>query len=167
MKLRHHGCFKTALIETTYTCISAIIRTDNRGILAICKLIVTANQIGIDETVDTRIVVPASEIIQPRLFVVDIATVTERIDLTQRACHGAGAADGASPRIVLILYHGSALVVKNGNNIALKVMHIGILGPVELNDGRPVAGVVEEVQTREQASRQMPDGRWEWLALFR
>jgi len=34
-------------------------------------------------------------------------------------------------------------------------VHIGILGAIELNDGRLIAGIVEEVQTREKATRRV------------
>ena len=73
-----------------------------------------------------NIIISTSEIIQSRLFVVDIATVTEWVDLTQRACHGAGAADGAPPSIISVVYHNVLVDVKNGDNIAVEVLHITV-----------------------------------------
>ena len=94
----------------------------------------------------TAAVVPTCKIKQSRLFVVDVTTITERLNRAQRAGHTAALANRLTPCIVLIFYNNAACAVKNGNNVALKVMHIGILGAIKLNDGRLVVGVVEEMK---------------------
>lgn len=102
--------------------------------------------IHINKSAERRIVEPTPQIIQPRLFVVDIATIPEGIDLAQRVCHDARAADRTTPSIIHIVYHRRASAVKNGHNIALQILDIAVRYVVVHNYSRLVLSIVEEVQ---------------------
>ena len=65
-------------------------------------------------------IVPAPQIIQPRLLVVDIPPISERIELAQRACQRACRAQRFSPCIVLVFYHKDSVAVNNSHYIARK-----------------------------------------------
>ena len=79
--------------------------------------------VSVNECAPNWIAIPTPEIIQPSLFVVDVATIAERIELAQRACHGAGAANGTAPRIIHIADNHRACAIQNGNNVPLQVLH--------------------------------------------
>ena len=98
-----------------------------------------------DKPTDGWRIITSAEIIQPRLFVVDIPPISEGIKRAEAVLHAASLANRVAPRIVLILYHNGTIAVKNGNNIALQVMYIGILGAIKLNNGGLIAGFIEEV----------------------
>jgi len=57
------------------------------------------------------IVVAASEIIQPRLFIVNIATIPEGLHSAQGVSHAASLVDGMAPSIIHIVDNGSAITV--------------------------------------------------------
>lgn len=73
-----------------------------------------------NEPAATGFIVPTPKVIQPGLFIIDIPTVAEGIELAQRGCHGASLTDRLAPRIILILYRSSAVAVKNGNKCCTK-----------------------------------------------
>ena len=91
-------------------------------------------------------VIPASEIIKPRLFVVDIATIPERLHHPQRFRQLAGAPQRRAPRIIAVTDDGIAILIQNRNNIALQALNIRIRRAVVHYHRRAVLRIVEEVQ---------------------
>ena len=69
-----------------------------------------------------RIINPAPQIIQSRLLIVHIPTITERIQRTNRRCQTAGFTDRITPRIITIFYHLRTIRVNRRNHIALQVV---------------------------------------------
>ena len=65
-----------------------------------------------NEPMQLRIVVPAAQPVHPRLVVVDIAPVAERVRVTQGVCQITCAAQLSAPRVVLVFYHNRAVPVK-------------------------------------------------------
>ena len=59
-----------------------------------------------------RIVVPAPQPVHPRLVVVDIPAVTERVRVAQGVCQFTRAAQLSAPCVVLVFYHNRAVPVK-------------------------------------------------------
>ena len=103
-------------------------------------------EIAVHKTAHNRRVIPTPEVIHPHLFIVHIRSIPERLQCTQRACHATRLTNRLTPRIVLVFYHLVAVAVNNGNNIALKIMHIRVLSTIVLHDRRLIAGIIEEVQ---------------------
>ena len=58
------------------------------------------------------VVVPAAQPVHPRLVVVDIAPVPERVRVTQGIRQLTCAAQLSAPRVVLVFYHNRAIRVK-------------------------------------------------------
>ena len=69
-----------------------------------------------------RIIVPTAQIIQPGFLVVYIATIPERIERSQRACHRAGFTQYLTPSIVLVFYYKRAGAVKNSHDASLQIV---------------------------------------------
>ena len=91
-------------------------------------------------------VIPTPEIIQPRFFIVDIATVAERLHSAQRSRHVACLADGAAPGIIHILNNNGTGAVKQCHNIALQILDIVVRHTIVHNHSRLILRIVEEMQ---------------------
>ena len=77
--------------------------------------------IGIYESFPSRIVIPASQIVQPRLFVEHIPPIPEWISLAQRISQRAGGTQRLAPCIVRVFYHKVSVTVKDTDDIALQI----------------------------------------------
>ena len=77
------------------------------------------NTVRIQEPRPLRVIVPTAQIIQHSLLVIHIATIPERIERSQRACHRAGFTQYPTPSIVLIFYYFLAIAVNQRNHVAL------------------------------------------------
>ena len=76
-------------------------------------------RICIQKSRPIRLIIPTAQIVQPGFPVIDIATIPERIERSQRACHRAGFTQYPTPSIVLIFYYFLAIAVNQRNHIAL------------------------------------------------
>lgn len=88
---------------------------------------------------------PISQLVKTRLFIVDIASVPERIQISQCACQTAGATDDLAPCVVLILYHNAARGVNQSNDVSLQVVQIVIRRALIIYDAWLALSVIEEV----------------------
>ena len=77
------------------------------------------NAVRIQEPRPLRVIVPTAQIVQPGLLIVHIATIPERIERSQRACHRAGFTQYPTPSIVLVFYYFLAVAVNQRDHIAL------------------------------------------------
>ena len=59
-----------------------------------------------------RVIVPAAQPVHPRLVVVDVASVPERVRAAQGIRQLARTAQLSAPRVVLVFYHERAVRVK-------------------------------------------------------
>ena len=75
--------------------------------------------ISIQKSPPLRVIVPTAQIIQPGLLIVHIATIPERIERSQRACHRAGFTQHPTPSIVLVFYYLLAVAVNQRDHVAL------------------------------------------------
>ena len=75
--------------------------------------------ISIQESRPIRLIVPTAQIVQPGFPVIDIATIPERIDGTQRICHCASFAQNPALGIVPVFYHPVPAAVNQRDHIAL------------------------------------------------
>lgn len=78
--------------------------------------------IRIEKPIPLWVVIPASQVIQPRLFIVYIPTIPEGLDRTQRTGKRASLADRLAPSIVSIRYHFGAVTVNQTNDVSLQVV---------------------------------------------
>ena len=65
-----------------------------------------------NEPMQLRVVIPAAQPVHPRLVVVDVAAVAERVRVAQGVGQLTRAAQLSAPRIVLVFYHYRAVRVK-------------------------------------------------------
>ena len=64
--------------------------------------------------------------VQPRLFIIDISTIPERLHRTESAGKGTSLAQGVSPSIVLVFYYLAAVCVNQRDDVALQVVQVGV-----------------------------------------
>ena len=77
--------------------------------------------VRIDKPPYLGVIIPALEIVQLRLFVVDIPTVPQRVIIAQCICHVAGGRDQVAPGIVDVMDDCGAVAVQDGDDISLEV----------------------------------------------
>ena len=75
--------------------------------------------IRIQEPPDRYIIEPASEVVQPRFLIVDIAAIAERVALAQRRCQRTSGGNRLAPCVVLVFYYKRARIVKQSDDVAL------------------------------------------------
>ena len=109
------------------------IRMANRIATTITKQIMIEYGIGftyqairISKPSPPRIIVPAPQVVQPRLLIKHIPTIAERLHLAQRFRQLAGTPQRRTPRIVAVADDGIAILIQNRNNIALQALDIRI-----------------------------------------
>ena len=102
--------------------------------------------IGIDKPADSYRIVPAPQIVQPRLLIKHIPAIPKRLHLAQRFRQLTGTPQRRAPRIVAVADNSIAILIQNRNNIALQALDVGIRRAVVHHHRRAVLGVIENVQ---------------------
>ena len=110
------------------------------------KQILFEYTIGINKPIPGGIIIPSSEIIESRFYIIEIPPIAEGLDSAQGGSERAGGGERLAPRIVSILYHFVAVAVNDSDNIALEIMNVSILRAVELHHSGVVLGVIPEVE---------------------
>ena len=82
---------------------------------------------------DLGIVITAGYVVQPRLGIVDIPTVAERVLCAQGARERAGAGKLLAPAIVSIFYYGVVAAVNQADDVALPVADIVVICAVVID----------------------------------
>ena len=82
------------------------------NVITIREQISNTNAIRRDKPMQFRVIVPAAQPVHPRLVVVDVPTVAERVRIAQRVCQLTRAAQLCAPCAVLVFYHSRAVRVK-------------------------------------------------------
>ena len=98
--------------------------------------------VSVNKPIPTRVIIPPLQVIQSRFYIIDIPPIAEGLDSAQGGSEGTGGGEDFAPGIVDIFYHFSAGAVNQTDNIALEIMNVSILCPVELYNGGAVLGVV-------------------------
>ena len=83
-----------------------------------------------------RGVVSVAQVIQSGFLIVDITTIAERIALAQRRCQRAGRSEQIAPCAVLVFYNKRARIVKQPDDVSLKIVEVGVDRTVESHFGR-------------------------------
>lgn len=100
--------------------------------------------ICIQEPADLGVVVTALQVVEPRLGVVDITTVTEGVQGTESACQGFGNSEAFAPAIVSIFYYGVVAAVNQADDVALPIADIVVIGAVVVHGDHVAVCVVAE-----------------------
>ena len=103
--------------------------------------------IRVDKAADSGVIIPALEIVQSRLRIVDIPAVAEGVEFAQRVGHGAGGGQRIAPRVIGISNHLRAAAVDQPGHVALRVLQIEVLRAI-IGDGHGTNLIVGEVQGR-------------------
>ena len=101
--------------------------------------------IRIDKPSPDRVIVPAGEVVKPRLGVVDVPTIAQGICSAEGGSHGAVGGHGRTPGVVGVGHHLGAAGIHKTGNVALGVLQIEILDAV-IRHGRRAQRVVGKVQ---------------------
>ena len=99
--------------------------------------------IRIDKPSPDRVIIPAAEVVQARLAVVDIPAVAQGICSAEGGRHGAVGGHGRTPGVIGVGHHLSAAGVHKTGNIALGILQIEILDTVIRHRRGPQAVVGE------------------------
>ena len=83
----------------------------------------TYQAIRISKPSPPRIIVPAPQVVQPRLLIKHIPTIAERLHLAQRFRQLAGTPQRRTPRIVAVADDGIAILIQNRNRFAGQVQY--------------------------------------------
>ena len=101
--------------------------------------------IRIQEPADLGVVVTALQVVEPRLGVVDITTVTEGVQGTESACQGFGNSEAFAPTVVRIFYDSAAIAVNQLDNIPLSGADVVVICAVVVHgDHVPVCIIAEQ-----------------------
>ena len=88
-----------------------------------------------EESSGCWVIVPALQVVPLRLFVVNVASVAERVQNSQRARQRSRAAQLLAPGVVCVLDDRVFAVVNELYNVSLPVPEIVVICPVEVNSG--------------------------------
>ena len=102
------------------------------------------SRVRIDKPSPGRVIIPAAEVVQARLGVIDIPAIAERIVLSDIVHMGAVMIQHIAPCVVDISHNRVPVAVHDLNHIALRILDVQICGPV-VRHGRRANGVVGEV----------------------
>ena len=101
--------------------------------------------IRIDKPSPNRVIVPAGEVVKPRLGVIDVPAIAQGIRGAEGGSHGAVGGQGRTPGVVGVGHHLGAAGVHKTGDIALGVFQVEI--PVAVvRHRRRASGVVGKVQ---------------------
>ena len=131
---------------------SADVITTNRIVPAICKHVMSIEalsrgqiRIHIDKPAPPRVIIPALQIVQPCLRVVDIPAVAQGVLCAEGGGHRAGGGQQIAPCVVGIGHNARTAGIDEAGHIALRVLDVEILRAVVVH-GQRAGRVVGEVQ---------------------
>ena len=99
--------------------------------------------IRIDKPSPGGVIIPAAEVVQARLGVIDIPTIAQGICSAEGGGHGAVGGQGRTPGVIGVGHHLGAAGIDKTGNVALGVLQVEILNAVIRHGRRPQAVVGE------------------------
>ncbi len=100
--------------------------------------------IGIYKPADLWVVVSCLEIIEPRLGIVDIPSIPERVEIAQRIRQRASARDLPAPTVIGVFCYGIVVAANQTDNIVLPVADIVVIRTVVIDRRYIAARIVTE-----------------------
>ena len=102
------------------------------------------SRVRVDKPFPNRVIVPAGEVVKPRLGVVDVPAIAQGIRGAEGGGHGAVGGQGRTPGVIGVGHHLGAAGVHKTGDIALGIFQVEI--PVAVvRHGRGTQAVVGEV----------------------
>ena len=102
------------------------------------------NFIGTNKLANPRIIVPGLEVVESSLLVVDVTPIAEGVLLAEGIGQGTGAGEGIAPSVIGVFDHDLAGIVGDGDNVALGIVEVEVLGAVEANGHGLAVGVAAD-----------------------
>ena len=102
------------------------------------------NFIGTNKPANSRIVIPGLKVVEPRFLVVDVTPIAEGVLPAEGVGQGASAGEGIAPSVIGVFDHDLAGIVGDGDDVALGVVKIEVLGAVEANGHGLAVGVAAD-----------------------
>ena len=90
---------------------------------------------GVEEAPYLRVVVTRLQVVEAGFGIVIVATIPERVDSAQGACHGTCHRQDIAPCIVLVLHNGAAHGVDNSYHVTLEILDVRVFCSVVLRTG--------------------------------
>ena len=103
--------------------------------------------IGTNKPANPRIIVPGFKVIEPRFLIIDISPVPEGVLPAEGIGQGAGAGEGIAPGVIGVFDDDLAGIVGDGDDVALGVVEVEVLGAVEANGHGLAVGVAADGHT--------------------
>ena len=91
-----------------------------------------------------RIIVPGLEVVEPCFLIIDIAPVPEGVLPAEGVSQGTGAGEGIAPGVIGVFDDDLAGIVGDGDNVALGVVEVEVLGAVEANGHGLAVGITAD-----------------------
>ena len=91
-----------------------------------------------------RIIVPGLEVVESSLLVVNIAPIAEGVLPAEGIGQGAGAREGIAPGVIGVFDDDLAGIVGDGDDVALSIVEVEVLGAVEANGHGLAVGVAAD-----------------------
>ena len=101
--------------------------------------------VRIDKPAPLRVIVPALQIVQPCLRVVDVSAVAQGVLFAEGCCHRAGCGQRVAPCVVGVGHDARAAGADKAGHVALRVLDVEILRAVVAH-GQRTGRVVGKVQ---------------------
>ena len=101
--------------------------------------------VRIDKPTPRRVIIPALQIVQPRLRVVDVSAVAQGVLFAEGGGHRAGGGQQIAPCIIGVGHDARAAGADKAGHVALRVLDVEILRAVVVH-GQRAGRVVGEVQ---------------------
>ena len=100
--------------------------------------------IGTNKPAHPGIIVPGLEVIEAGFLIIDVSPVPEGVLLAEGVGQGAGAGEGIAPGVIGVFDHDLAGIVGDGDDVALSIVKIEVLGAVEANGHGLAVGVAAD-----------------------
>ena len=102
------------------------------------------NFIGTNKPANSRIVIPGLKVVEPRFLVVDVTPIAEGVLPAEGVGQGASAGEGIAPSVIGVFDDDLAGIVGDGDNVALGIVEVEVLGAVEANGHGLAVGVAAD-----------------------
>ena len=100
--------------------------------------------IGTNKPAHPGIIVPGLEVIEAGFLVIDIAPIAEGVLPAEGVGQRTGAGEGIAPGVIGVFDHDLAGIVGDGDNVALGIVKIEVLGAVEANGHGLAVGIAAD-----------------------
>ena len=133
--------------------IAIFINIHSWAIIAICETVVNTasnkfagNFIRINKPSPSRVIIPAPQIVQPRLHIVHVAAIAEGIVIADGIGQRTGNGQQLTPGIVGVPDDLVFCAIDQADDIALQVIQVAVLRAVEFHNCRAVLRIIPEMQ---------------------